>query len=44
MKFINLIKMNDSLDEQIRDIKKLISIVWELREKCPWIENKLLKL
>ena len=28
--------MKDSLDEQIEDIKKLISIVWELREKCPW--------
>ena len=28
--------MKDSLDEQIKDIKKLISIVWELREKCPW--------
>ncbi len=28
--------MKDSLDEQIQDIKKLISIVWELREKCPW--------
>ena len=28
--------MKDSLDEQIKDIRKLISIVWELREKCPW--------
>jgi len=28
--------VKDSLDEQIQDIKKLISIVWELREKCPW--------
>ena len=28
--------MKDSLEEQINDIKKLISIVWELREKCPW--------
>ena len=28
--------MEDSLDEQIKDIKKLISIVWELRAKCPW--------
>ena len=28
--------MKDSLDEQIKDIKKLISVVWELRDKCPW--------
>ena len=28
--------MKDSLDEQIKHIKKLISIVWELRDKCPW--------
>ena len=35
--------MNDSLDEQIRDIKKLISIVWELREKCPWDRKQTFK-
>ncbi len=28
--------MNDTLDTQLKEIKKLISIVWELREKCPW--------
>ena len=28
--------MNDSIDEQLKKIKKLISVVWELREKCPW--------
>ena len=32
--------MNDSLDAQFNEIKKLISIVWELREKCPWDRNQ----
>ena len=32
--------MNDSLDAQLNEIKKLISIVWELREKCPWDRNQ----
>ena len=35
--------MNDPLDEQIKDIKKLISIVWELREKCPWDKKQNFK-
>ncbi len=26
----------DSLDEQLKEMKNLISIVWELRDKCPW--------
>ena len=28
--------MMDSLDKQLKEIKQLIYIVWELREKCPW--------
>tara|TARA_B100001250_G_C19766950_1_gene775227 strand:- start:918 stop:1697 length:780 start_codon:yes stop_codon:yes gene_type:complete len=35
--------MRDSLDEQIKDIKKLISIVWELRDKCPWDRKQTFK-
>ena len=34
----------DSLDEQLKEIKKLISIIWELREKCPWDRKQTLKL
>ena len=33
----------DSLDEQLKEIKKLISIVWELREKCPWDRKQTFK-
>jgi len=33
----------DSLDEQLKEIKQLISIVWELREKCPWDRKQTFK-
>ena len=33
----------DSLDKQLKEIKKLISIVWELREKCPWDRKQTFK-
>ena len=33
----------DSLDEQLKEIKKLIFIVWELREKCPWDRKQTFK-
>ena len=33
----------DSLDEQLKEIKKLISTVWELREKCPWDRKQTFK-
>ena len=33
----------DSLDEQLKEIKKLISIIWELREKCPWDRKQTFK-
>lgn len=33
----------DLLDEQLKEIKKLISIVWELREKCPWDRKQTFK-
>ena len=33
----------DSLDQQLKEIKKLISIVWELREKCPWDRKQTFK-
>ncbi len=33
----------DSLDEQIKEIKNLVSIVWELREKCPWDRKQTFK-
>ena len=35
--------MMDSLDEQLNEIKQLISIVWELREKCPWDRKQTFK-
>ena len=35
--------MNDSIDEQLKKIKKLISVVWELREKCPWDRKQTFK-
>ena len=28
--------VKSSLDAQIKEIKQLIFVVWELREKCPW--------
>ncbi len=28
--------VESSLDAQIKEIKQLIFVVWELREKCPW--------
>ena len=33
----------DSLDKQLKEIKQLISIVWELREKCPWDRKQTFK-
>ncbi|MFL2591586.1 MAG: nucleoside triphosphate pyrophosphohydrolase [Flavobacteriaceae bacterium] len=33
----------DSLDEQLKEIKQLISIVWELRERCPWDRKQTFK-
>ena len=33
----------DLLDEQLKEIKKLISTVWELREKCPWDRKQTFK-
>ena len=35
--------MMDSLNKQLKEIKKLISIVWELREKCPWDRKQTFK-
>ena len=35
--------MNNSIDGQLEEIKKLISIVWELREKCPWDRKQTFK-
>ncbi len=33
----------DSLDKQLKEVKQLISIVWELREKCPWDRKQTFK-
>ena len=35
--------MKNPLDEQLKEIKKLISIVDELREKCPWDKKQNFK-
>ena len=35
--------VDSSLDGQIKEIKQLISVVWELREKCPWDRKQTFK-